>query len=125
MSYTPNTDADKKKMLAAIGLDSVDELFADIPAGVRNPKLNVPRPMAEMELMDHMREMAGKNRDLQDVVSFLGAGWYDHYVPAFVDQLLLRSEFYTSYTPYQSEISQGTLQAVYEFQSLICDLTGL
>ena len=105
MSYTPNTDADKKKMLAAIGLDSVDELFADIPAGVRNPKLNVPRPMAEMELMDHMREMAGKNRDLQDVVSFLGAGWYDHYVPAFVDQLLLRSEFYTSYTPYQSEIS--------------------
>ena len=112
-------------MLAAIGVDSVERLFADIPESLRQPELDVPPPLAEVEVIQHLRELAEKNRDLDHLTSFLGAGWYDHHVPAFVDQLLLRSEFYTAYTPYQAEISQGTLQAIYEFQSMICGLTGM
>ncbi len=112
-------------MLAAIGVDSVEQLFADIPESLRQPELDVPPPLAEVEVIRHLRELAEKNRDLDHLTSFLGAGWYDHHVPAFVDQLLLRSEFYTAYTPYQAEISQGTLQAIYEFQSMICGLTGM
>jgi glycine dehydrogenase subunit 1 len=112
-------------MLAAIGVDSVEQLFDDIPGPLRRPELDVPRPLAEVEVIEHLRELAEANRDLDHLTSFLGAGWHDHHVPAFVDQLLLRSEFYTAYTPYQAEISQGTLQAIYEFQSMICGLTGL
>ncbi len=112
-------------MLAAIGVDSVERLFADIPQSLRRPELDVPPPLAEVEVVQHLRELAEANRDLDHLTSFLGAGWYDHHVPAFVDQLLLRSEFYTAYTPYQAEISQGTLQAIYEFQSMICGLTGM
>ena len=125
MSYAPNTKHDQAVMLAAIGAASIDDLFADIPAEFRNPKLGIGAPMAEMEVFGHLSALAAKNRSLGSGPAFLGGGWYDHYVPALVDQMLLRSEFYTSYTPYQPEISQGTLQAIYEFQSLVCDLTGL
>jgi glycine dehydrogenase subunit 1 len=110
-------------MLAAIGVDSVDDLFADIPAGLRANGLNLPPPESEAELADRLCDMADRNR--VDLASFLGAGAYRHYVPAIVDQLLLRGEFYTAYTPYQPEISQGTLQTIYEYQSLLGELTGM
>ncbi|MCY3694523.1 MAG: aminomethyl-transferring glycine dehydrogenase subunit GcvPA [Chloroflexota bacterium] len=125
MSYAPNTADDQKVMLDAIGVPAIDDLFVDIPSEHRDPKLGVGPPMAEMEVLEHLGQLAAKNRSLGAGPAFLGGGWYDHYVPALVDQMLLRSEFYTAYTPYQPEISQGTLQAIYEFQSLICDLTGL
>ena len=125
MSYAPNTAFDQEVMLAAVGAASIDELFADIPPDVRDPRLGVGPPMAEMDVLAHLAELAAKNRSLGAQPGFLGGGWYDHYVPALVDQMLLRSEFYTAYTPYQPEISQGTLQAIYEFQSLVCDLTGM
>ncbi len=125
MSYVPNTERDQRLMLEAIGAPDLDSLFADIPAGVRDPVLDLPPALSEMDVVAHLQDLANGNRDLTQQISFLGAGWYDHYVPAFVDQLLLRSEYYTAYTPYQPEVSQGTLQTIYEFQSFICDLTGL
>ena len=125
MSYVPNTDRDRRLMLEAIGLPDIDSLFTDIPADVRDPDLVLPPALSEMDVVNHLQDLAGRNVSLDRQISFLGAGWYDHYVPAFVDQMLLRSEFYTAYTPYQPEISQGTLQAIYEFQSFVCDLTGL
>ena len=125
MSYVPNTERDRRIMLEAIGVGEIDDLFADIPAEVRDPKLDIPPALSELEVVRHLSGLAAKNADLGQWTSFLGAGWYDHHVAAYVDQLLLRSEFYTAYTPYQAEVSQGTLQAIYEFQSFICDLTGL
>ncbi|MCL6611245.1 MAG: aminomethyl-transferring glycine dehydrogenase subunit GcvPA [Peptococcaceae bacterium] len=126
MRYVINTGEDRREMLARIGAGSVEDLFRDIPAEVRlKQPLNLPHPMAEPELARHLREMSAANRNLDEYACFLGAGAYDHYVPQIVDQLLLRSEFYTAYTPYQPEISQGTLQAVFEYQSLICALTGM
>jgi glycine dehydrogenase subunit 1 len=110
-------------MLATCGANRMEELFNDIPATVRlGRELDLPRPMAEAELWRHLEELAGKNKRL---ISFLGAGAYEHYIPSVVGNLLARSEFYTAYTPYQPEISQGTLQAIFEFQSLMCELTGL
>lgn len=126
MRYILNTDQDRREMLKAIGAGSLEELFGDVPAGVRlNRPLGLPRPLAELELRRHVAEIASENFNLDDYSCFLGAGAYDHYVPQVVDQLLLRSEFYTSYTPYQPEISQGTLQAIFEYQTLICALTGM
>lgn len=125
MTYVPSTDADIATMLEAIGVSTIDELFIDIPEEVRDPKLDIPAGLSELEVIRHLSELAGKNTDLGQWTSFLGAGWYDHHIAAYVDQLLLRSEFYTAYTPYQPEVSQGTLQSIYEFQSFICDLTGL
>ena len=125
MSYAPNTAEDQAAMLDAIGVAAIDDLFVDIPAEHRDPQLGVGAPMAEMEVLEHLGRLAAGNRSLAAGPAFVGGGWYDHYVPALVDQMLLRSEFYTAYTPYQPEISQGTLQAIYEFQSLVCDLTGL
>ena len=125
MSYVPNTERDRQIMLEAIGVEGLDDLFTDIPAEIRDPTLNIPSGLSEMEVVRHLSELAGRNADLGQWTSFLGAGWYNHYVAAYVDQLLLRSEYYTAYTPYQPEVSQGTLQAIYEFQSFICDLTGL
>ena len=125
MSYAPNTPDDQRVMLDAIGVSAIDDLFVDIPAEHRDPNLGVGAPMAEMEVLEHLGQLASRNLSLGDGPAFVGGGWYDHYVPALVDQMLLRSEFYTAYTPYQPEISQGTLQAIYEFQSLICDLTAL
>ncbi len=123
MAYGLHTPEDRARMLAAIGVASVDDLFADIPAPLRAHGLNLPPPESEAELADRLCELADRNR--VDLASFLGAGAYRHYVPAVVDQLLLRGEFYTAYTPYQPEISQGTLQTIYEYQSLLGELTGM
>lgn len=124
--YTAHTDADRRRMLEAIGVASVEDLFADIPAGVRLRRpLDLPPPLAELELGRLMRETAGKNENLQEYTCFLGAGAYDHFIPSVVGHILSRSEFYTAYTPYQAEISQGVLQSIYEYQSLICELTGM
>jgi glycine dehydrogenase subunit 1 len=110
-------------MLAAIGVVSVDELFADIPASLRASGLRLPPPQSESELAAGLQALASRNR--VDLASFLGAGAYRHFVPPIVDQMLMRGEFYTAYTPYQPEISQGTLQTIYEYQSLLAELTGL
>jgi glycine dehydrogenase subunit 1 len=124
VSYVSLTDADREAMLAAIGVDSVDELFRDIPAGVRfRRELDVPPALAEAELTRHLEELAAKNALPE--VSFLGGGIYDHYVPAVVDAVLQRGEFLTAYTPYQPELSQGVLQAIFEYQTAVCELTGL
>src|SRR3954462_6861555 len=124
MSYLSLTAADREAMLAAIGVSSVDELFRDIPAGVRFAReLDVPPALPEADLTRHLEELAAKN--VIDDVSFLGGGIYDHYVPAVVDAVLQRGEFLTAYTPYQPEISQGVLQAIFEYQTAICELTGM
>ena len=123
--YSPNTDADRRAMLDSIGVDAVVELFDDIPAHLRNPVLDLPSPLSEFELRRDVEAMAAENATPGDYACFLGAGSYRHYVPAIVRQLAGRSEFMTAYTPYQPEVSQGTLQAHYEFQSLVCQLTGM
>jgi len=125
MSYVPHTDADRKAMLAAIGVRSVDELFAVIPQGFRFPEVALPAPLSEVEVMRELREISESNADLDHVPCFLGAGAYHHFVPSVVQHVLGRSEFYTAYTPYQPEISQGTLQTIFEYQSMICGLTGM
>jgi glycine dehydrogenase subunit 1 len=113
-------------MLAAIGVDSIEALFAEIPEAVRLQRpLNLPPGMAEQEVYDHLASLAARNRHADEEVTFLGAGMYDHYVPAIVDAVILRSEFLTPYTPYQPEVSQGTLQVMFEFQTAISELTGL
>ncbi len=123
-SYLSLTDADREAMLATIGVDTVDDLFRDIPQGVRLGRpLDVPAALPEAELTRHLEELAGRNE--VDEVSFLGGGIYDHYVPAVVDAVLQRGEFLTAYTPYQPELSQGILQAIFEYQTAICELTGM
>jgi glycine dehydrogenase subunit 1 len=124
--YLPNTPDDVAAMLARIGVRSIDELFAPVPPELRLGRpLAVPPALSEIELTDHIRTLAARNRPAGDLVCFLGGGAYDHFVPSVVDAVAGRSEFYTAYTPYQAEASQGTLQAVYEFQTLVCQLTGL
>lgn len=124
--YIPATEADKKEMLGVIGLNSTDQLFEDIPAEFRlNRELNLPKAKSELEVMNYMQSLAAMNKSVSDMLCFLGAGAYDHYVPTVVDAIISRSEFYTSYTPYQPEISQGTLQYIFEFQTLITRLTGM
>jgi glycine dehydrogenase subunit 1 len=124
--YTAATDADRESMLAAIGAESVDELFSELPAEVRLDRpLALPDGMGESEVYDHLRALAARNADAESEIGFLGAGFYDHYVPAIVDAIVSRSEFLTPYTPYQPEISQGGLQAMFEFQTAISELTGL
>ncbi|MGZ8475049.1 MAG: aminomethyl-transferring glycine dehydrogenase subunit GcvPA [Candidatus Limnocylindria bacterium] len=123
MTYSPHTDADRARMLEAIGVNSVEDLFADIPAGVRAGGWTIPPPLAEQEVRSELSRLAGRNRLPE--VSFLGAGAYRHLVPSVVGEVIGRPEFSTSYTPYQPEVSQGTLQSIYEFQSLICELTGM
>jgi glycine cleavage system P protein (glycine dehydrogenase) subunit 1 len=124
--YTSATDADRKAMLEAIGAASVDELFADIPEGVRLDRaIDLPPGKPEQEVYAYLRDLARRNVSTDDEISFLGAGMYDHYVPAVVDALLARSEFLTPYTPYQPEVSQGTLQVMFEYQTAISELTGL
>lgn len=126
MPYIPTTDAEKAEMLAAIGVSSIDELFEDIPEQVRfRGKLNLPPGMTESEVMRHLASLAAKNADLDTYTCFLGAGAYDHLIPAAVENIVSRNEFVTAYTPYQAEISQGVLQTIYEYQSLICAITGL
>jgi glycine dehydrogenase subunit 1 len=125
-TYTAVTDADLRAMLDAIGVMSVEQLFADIPGALRLDRpLALPAGMAEQEVFEHLRELAARNVSCEDEISFLGAGMYDHYVPALIDTLLSRSEFLTPYTPYQPEISQGGLQVMFEYQTAISELTGL
>jgi glycine dehydrogenase subunit 1 len=124
--YTSATDDDRRAMLAAIGADSIDALFADLPEGVRLDRaLNLPEGKPEQEVYGYLRDLAAQNVSAEDEVSFLGAGMYDHYVPALIDSLLSRSEFLTPYTPYQPEVSQGTLQVMFEYQTAMSELTGL
>jgi len=122
MPFISNTDADRRAMLAAVGMKA-EELFADIPAAVRDPAIDVPAGLSEQEVRGQIGELAARNAS--NLLSFLGGGYYDHFSPAAVDAVLSRSEFYTAYTPYQPEISQGTLQAIYEYQSAVCRLTEM
>ncbi len=126
MTFLSLTDADRDAMLAAIGVDSVAELFRDVPEGVRfGRELALEPALSEQELVAHLDELAARNVSSADEISFLGAGIYDHYVPAVVDAVLSRGEFLTAYTPYQPEMSQGVLQAIFEYQTAICELTGM
>ena len=126
MPYILNTPQDQQAMLQAIGMKSLDELFDHIPAQLRlNRALNVPRALTELELTGHMKQLGGKNVACDQRPCFLGAGSYDHFIPAVVDVISSRGEFYTSYTPYQAEASQGNLQAFFEYQTLITQLTGM
>jgi glycine dehydrogenase subunit 1 len=125
MTYIPHTDGETGEMLAAIGLSRMDDLFADVPAALRFPTLDLPPPLSELEILGEMRALAARNLDVDPSLSFLGAGIYHHFRPATVDDVLRRGEFYTSYTQYQPETSQGMLQALFECQSMICRLTGM
>ncbi|MBN1999484.1 aminomethyl-transferring glycine dehydrogenase subunit GcvPA [candidate division KSB1 bacterium] len=126
MAFIPNTEADQKLMLEKIGVTRFEDLLDNIPPQLLfDGELNLPAPLSEMEILAHLGEMAQKNKNCEEYVCFLGGGAYDHFIPAVVKHILLRSEFYTAYTPYQPEVSQGTLQAIYEYQSMICELTGM
>lgn len=123
--FIPHTESERKEMLASIGVEKIEDLFNAIPEQHRFPKLGLLRGMTEMEVSAQLKEMAEANLSLSNSVSFLGAGAYYHYIPAAIDMLISRGEFYTAYTPYQPEISQGTLQGIFEYQSLIARLTGM
>ncbi|UHA73569.1 aminomethyl-transferring glycine dehydrogenase subunit GcvPA [Paenibacillus sp. 481] len=124
--YIPMTEQDQIDMMQTIGISSIEELFRDIPAAVRYEGiLPMSSALDEQAMLLHMKDLAGRNADFEQYVSFLGAGIYDHHVPVVINHVISRSEFYTAYTPYQAEISQGELQAIFEFQSYICELTGM
>jgi glycine dehydrogenase subunit 1 len=125
MTYIPHSEKEREAMLAAVGVASLDDLFADVPAKYRFPKLDLPPALTEMEALAELQSLAAGNDTAADMAFFLGAGVYHHYIPAAVDHILRRGEFYTAYTPYQPEISQGTLQAIFEYQSLMASLTGM
>jgi glycine dehydrogenase subunit 1 len=125
MTYVPHTERERAEMLAAIGVDRTDELFGDVPEHVRFPTLALPPPCSEIDIERDMRALADRNFGVDPSASFLGAGTYHHYRPATVDYVLQRGEFYTAYTPYQPEVSQGVLQALFEYQSMMCRLTAL
>src|SRR5207302_8760003 len=125
-AYLYNAPEQDRQMLAVIGVDSVARLFEQIPASLRLDRpLDLPPALTEIELESHLRELAAKNDDARGKVCFIGGGSYDHFIPAAVDAVASRSEFYTAYTPYQAEASQGSLQAFFEYQTLICQLTGM
>ncbi|MBE0411483.1 MAG: aminomethyl-transferring glycine dehydrogenase subunit GcvPA [Anaerolineales bacterium] len=125
MTFIPHTDADREAMLEAIGVKHLEDLFQDVPEKFRFPKLDLPEAITELEAMAELQDLAWANETARDMICFLGAGAYNHYTPAAVDSILRRGEFYTAYTPYQPEISQGTLQAIFEYQSLIAGLTAM
>ncbi|MCS6949278.1 MAG: aminomethyl-transferring glycine dehydrogenase subunit GcvPA [bacterium] len=126
MTYIPHTDADRERMLRAIGVRSMEDLFSEIPAELRfEGRLNLPQGMDEITLRAHLQRLAAQNLDSSRCVCFLGGGIYDHFAPAVVDTILSRGEFLTAYTPYQPEVSQGILQAMFEYQTMICQLTGM
>jgi len=126
VTFVPHTDADRESMLATIGVSSIEELFRDIPAGVRfDRELALEPALSELEVVAQLEKLAARNAHPGVELSFLGAGIYDHYVPAVVDTVLQRGEFLTAYTPYQPELSQGVLQAIFEYQTAICELTGM
>ena len=125
-NYLPNTPEEIRDMLSVIGVKTVDDLFAEIPEHLRLSRpLKLPRGRSEPEVFKHLKMMSEKNTPVSSTACFMGAGAYDHFTPSVVDHLLLRGDFFTAYTPYQAEVSQGTLQVIYEFQSLICELTGM
>ena len=125
MSFIPNTDADRDAMLEAVGVGTVEDLFHDVPREHRFPRIDLPGPLSEQEVLHELDTLARQNADGGALPSFLGAGAYRHFIPSVVDFVLSRSEFATAYTPYQPEISQGTLQAIFEYQSMIARLTGM
>ena len=126
MDYISNTPQEQKEMLEEIGIKNIEDLFSAVPEEVKLEKeLDLPSGLSELELMDLIKEKSKNNKTLSDKTSFLGAGAYDHYIPSIIDHIISRSEFYTAYTPYQAELSQGTLQSLYEYQSMICELTGM
>ncbi|HND50386.1 MAG TPA: glycine dehydrogenase, partial [Anaerolineales bacterium] len=126
MTYIPISPKERDAMLETVGVKSLDDLFEAIPAKHRFPELSLPPALTEMEAAAHLGDMAATNENVREhLISFLGAGAYHHYVPSVVDHMLRRGEFYTAYTPYQPEISQGTLQAIFEYQSLMTNLTGM
>ena len=123
--YIPNTEDDCQEMLRVLGVETVGELFADIPEAYRNPSVDIPGPLSELELRREMQALAARNYNLQEKACFLGAGSYNHFSPSMVRAIISRGEFLTAYTPYQAESSQGTLQATYDFQTLVCNLLGM
>jgi glycine dehydrogenase subunit 1 len=123
--FIPHTDAEREAMLDKIGLERLEDLFTSVPAKHRFPELNLPPALTEMEILAEMQSIAAANETSRELISFLGAGAYNHYTPAVVDSILRRGEFYSAYTPYQPEISQGTLRAIFDYQSLIAALTGM
>lgn len=124
--YIPNSNLDEEKMLDSLGMNSLEDLFKDIPEDLRlKRKLDLNEPMSELEVSKKVKALADKNLNSEDLVCFLGAGSYDHYIPSVVKHITSRSEFYTAYTPYQPEISQGTLQAIFEYQTMIAEITGM
>jgi glycine dehydrogenase subunit 1 len=125
MAYLPNTDADRRSMLDAIGAARIEDLFSSVPAQLLDPQLDLPPALSEQELVADLERLAARNRPLSAWESFLGAGVYRRFIPAIVKATISRPEFYTAYTPYQAEASQGTLQTIFEFQSMICALTGM
>lgn len=125
MTYIPHSPKERDAMLETIGIKTLDELFESVPIKHRFPNLNLPPAITEMEAAAELGELAAANESTRELVSFLGAGMYNHYIPSVVDHILRRGEFYTAYTPYQPEISQGTLQAIFEYQSLMVALTGM
>lgn len=125
MTYVPHTQAEQAQMLARIGVRRVEDLFESVPPQLRFPTVELPAPLSEVEILRELNKKAVRNVTTEQVPWFLGAGAYRHFIPAVVDQLVSRAEFYTAYTPYQPEVSQGTLQAMFEYQSMICALTGM
>jgi glycine dehydrogenase subunit 1 len=123
--YIPHTDADRAAMLRTVGIEKLEDLFKDVPAQNRFPSLNLPPAFTEMEVSAELQEIAQANESVHELMCFLGAGAYNHYVPAAVDAIIRRGEFLTAYTPYQPELSQGTLQAIFEYQSNVAALTGM
>ena len=123
--YIPHTDAERQQMLDVIGVKSIQDLFKDIPQDHLFPDMDLPYGLSEMEVLDQMKLLADANNSTDELISFLGAGAYDHFVPSAVDMLLRRGDFFSAYTPYQPEISQGTLQAIFEYQTLMANLTGM
>jgi glycine dehydrogenase subunit 1 len=125
MSYIPHTDIERQQMLAAIGAPTIEDLFEAVPSSHRFPNLDMPPAMSEMEVLAELQALAEANEHGGDYAIFRGAGAYHHYIPSAVNHMLLRGEFYTAYTPYQPEVSQGTLQAIFEYQSMMVQLTGM
>ena len=125
MKYLPLTSEDRQAMLETIGVEHFSQILQAIPASIRNPAIDVPQALSEMEIRKLCRSLAEKNAHARNRLSFLGAGAYEHYIPAAVSEIISRNEFYTAYTPYQAEASQGTLQAIFEYQSMIAELTGM
>lgn len=123
--FIPSTQAERAEMLKRIGISKIEDLFVDVPKEFRYPDLDLPEAMSEMEALQNLKDLAFANESTEDLACFLGAGAYNHYIPATVDAIITRGEFLTAYTPYQPEVSQGTLQAIFEYQSLIASLTGM